>query len=93
MTWSREFTDPIELPGKTLRTLQEAADHILSLPKAQQQQPHWQDAVEHLIKAAEREQGWVLFAWMFMLRAINHGQPEEPRAPRKKAVKGYRIIR
>jgi hypothetical protein len=49
LSWSDGFDDPI--PG--LRTLQDAADHILKLPKAQQQLPHWQAAVEALILAAE----------------------------------------
>ena len=33
------------------RTLQDAADHILKLPKAQQQLSHWQAAAEKLIMA------------------------------------------
>jgi hypothetical protein len=37
LSWSDEFDDPI--PG--MPTLQDAADHILKLPKAQQQLPHW----------------------------------------------------
>jgi hypothetical protein len=49
LSWSDEFEDPI--PG--LRTLQDAADHIQKLPKATQQLPHWQAAVEALIMAAE----------------------------------------
>ena len=49
MSWSDEFEDPV--PGR--RTLQDAADHILKLSKAQQQSPHWQPAVEALVMAAE----------------------------------------
>ena len=71
MTWSDRFEDP--LPGMT--TLQGAADHILKLPKATQQLPHWQTAVEMLIKAAEGSPGWMMFARMAMLRALNHGKP------------------
>jgi hypothetical protein len=48
LSWSDEFEDPI--PG--FRTLQDAADHILKLPKAEQQLLHWQAAVEALIMAA-----------------------------------------
>jgi hypothetical protein len=43
LSWSDEFEDPI--PGLT--TLQDAADHILKLPKAQQQLPHRQAAGGH----------------------------------------------
>jgi hypothetical protein len=54
MPWSTEFEDPVGLPNeRKLITLQDAADHILKLPKTQQQQQHWQTAVEMLIKAAE----------------------------------------
>jgi hypothetical protein len=49
LNWSDEFEDPV--PGR--RTLQDAADHILKLSKAQQQSPHWQPAVEALVMAAE----------------------------------------
>lgn len=92
MTWSREFTDPIETPGKPLRTLREAAKHIQSLPSSEQIKPHWQDAVEHLLRASGSE-AWMLLAWMFMLRALNHGKAEEPKAPPKKAAKVYKIVR
>ena len=65
MSWSDEFEDPI--PG--LRTLRDAADHILKLPKATQQLPHWQAAVEVLIMAAEGR-GRLLHARVGMLRAM-----------------------
>jgi hypothetical protein len=45
LTWSDAFEDPI--PGMT--TPQDAANYILKLPKATQQLPHWQAAVEALI--------------------------------------------
>jgi hypothetical protein len=53
-------------------TLQDAADHILKLPKATQQLPRWQAAVEALIMAAE-SRGPLLHARVGMLRAMNHG--------------------
>jgi hypothetical protein len=68
LTWSSEFEDPI--PGMT--TLQDAADHILKLPKATQQLPHWQAGTEALILAAEGR-GPLLHARVGMLRAMNHG--------------------
>jgi hypothetical protein len=52
--WSREFEDPIPLPrDRQLITLQDAADYILKLPKAEQNLPEWQTAVACLIGAAE----------------------------------------
>lgn len=70
MTWSRALDDPISLPsGKALRTLQDAADHILALPKREQSLPHWQTAVEALILAAEGR-GPDMHARIAMIRAL-----------------------
>jgi hypothetical protein len=77
----------------TLITLRQAASYIQKLPKAEQAKPQWQDAVEHLIKAAEGSPGWLMFAGMFMLRALHHGRPEPEKQPRRKAVKVYRVVR
>lgn len=42
MPWSRAFEDPIALPkGRQLLTLDEAAAHIMKLPKAEQNLPEW----------------------------------------------------
>jgi hypothetical protein len=54
MSWPREFDDPIPLPrGRQLVTLQDAADYIMKLPKAEQNLVEWQTAVGCLIGAAE----------------------------------------
>ena len=72
MPWSTPFADPIGLrSGRSLRTLQEAADFIMRLPEDEQQEPHWQTAIEMLINAAETGGGWLLFARIGMLRALN----------------------
>ena len=72
MPWSTPFDDPIPLRGGLkLRTLQEAADYIMRLPDDAQRETHWQVAIEHLIKAAEQGGGWVTFARIGMLRALN----------------------
>jgi hypothetical protein len=69
--WSREFEDPIPLPrGRQLVTLQDAADYILKLPKAEQKEPAWQTAVETLIMAAEG-QGPLMHAEIGMRKALN----------------------
>ena len=85
MPWSRPFDDPV--PG--LRTLRDAANHIMKLPKAERELPHWQVACEALMLVAEGN-GPVMLARIGMLRAMNHGKEK---APRKKVVKAYRIIR
>ena len=72
MPWSTPFDEPIALKGgRKLVTLQQAADYIMKLPERAQQQPRWQTAVENLIQAAETGGGWLMFAQIAMLRALN----------------------
>jgi hypothetical protein len=72
MPWSTPFDEPIALRGeRKLVTLQQAADYIIKLPDAKQNQPHWQLAVENLINAAETGGGWLMFARIALLRALN----------------------
>jgi len=53
--WKRQFDDPIPLPrGRQLVTLEDAAGYIMKLPKAEQDLPEWQAAIECLILVAER---------------------------------------
>ena len=69
--WQRRFDDPIPLRrGRQLVTLQDAADYILKLPKAEQNLKEWQAATEALIMAAENR-GPLLHARVGMLRALN----------------------
>lgn len=88
MSWSRPFDLPI--PG--LPTLRDAATYITKLPKSEQSKPHWQFAVEMLLRASETD-AWIMFARMAMLKAMNHGKTKPEREPRRKAVKAYRIVR
>ena len=72
MPWSTPFADPIDVRGgRNLRTLQEAADFIMTLPETEQQEARWQTAIEMLINAAETGGSWLLFARIGMLRALN----------------------
>ena len=72
MPWSRAFDQPIALRGAgRLATLQQAADYIMSLPEDVQQQPRWQIAAENLINAAEIGGGWLMFARIAVVRALN----------------------
>jgi hypothetical protein len=76
MPWSTPFDDPISIrDGRKLLTLQQAADYIMTLPHDVQQQEHWQIAVENLINAAETGGGWLMFARIGMMRALNGDQP------------------
>jgi hypothetical protein len=71
MPWSTPFDQPIRLRGRKLTTLQHAADYIMGLPKAVQQEERWQIAVENLINAAESGGGWLMFARIGMMRALD----------------------
>jgi hypothetical protein len=72
MPWSTPFEEPIVLSGgRKLVTLQHAADHIMKLPEAVQNEERWQIAVENLINAAETGGGWLMFARIAVLRALN----------------------
>ena len=72
MPWSTPFDDPIVLAGGgRLVTLQQAADYIVALPETAQHEQHWQIAVENLINAAETGGGWLMFARIAMMRALN----------------------
>lgn len=71
MSWSRHFNTPIKTPdGKTLHTLQHAAEYVLALPPNVQKEPPWQAAAECLTNAAEREIAWMWFARSAMMRAL-----------------------
>jgi hypothetical protein len=75
MPWSTPFDEPIRLRGGgRLTTLQDAADYIMRLPASVQQQARWQTAVENLIHAAETGGGWLMFARIGMMRALNADQ-------------------
>jgi len=72
MPWSTPFDEPIRLRGGAgLTTLQHAADYIMKLPEDVQHLERWQIAVENLINAAENGGGWMMFARIGMLRALN----------------------
>ena len=72
MPWSTPFDEPIPLSGgRKLVTLQQAADHIMKLPEDVQHEQRWQVAVENLINAAETGGGWLMFARIAMMRALN----------------------
>jgi len=72
MPWSAPFDEPIRLRGgRSLSTLQHAADYVMKLPEAVQRQQRWQIAVETLINAAESGGGWMMFARIAVMRALN----------------------
>jgi len=53
VSWDQCFDRPVVLPdGKTLRTLEDARLHVLSLPKSEHDSTAWQVAIEALLLAA-----------------------------------------
>jgi hypothetical protein len=72
MAWFKRFNDPIILPdGRELRTYRDAAEYITALPKAEQDAPDWQIAMETLLLVAERN-GPEMLARIAVVKALNH---------------------
>jgi hypothetical protein len=72
--WSREFDDPIALPGgQKLVTLRDAASFITSLPEDESALPEWQAAIEALILVADLGSP-TMFARIGIMRALNRHQ-------------------
>ena len=81
--WSRPFDDPIPLPrGRQLVTLEDAANYIQKLPKAEQDLEEWQAAVEALLLVVELN-GPTMMARIGMLRALNRNVVRELDSSRK----------
>ena len=87
MSWSDEFEAPV--PG--CRRLRDAANLIQKLPKSQQQLPHRQTAVDMLIRAAEGSPGWMMFAQIAILKAMN--RRERVFSDRKETHRGKRKLK
>jgi hypothetical protein len=68
--WSREFEDPISLPGgRKLVTLRDAAHYITSLPKKESDLPEWQTAIEVLMLVSRG--GSTMLARIGVMKALN----------------------
>ena len=90
--WSREFEDPIELPGgRKLVTLEDAGNYIIKLPEAEHSAPEWQDAMEALILVARG--GPTMLARIGVLRALHRNDIREFRADRKETHWGKRKLK
>ena len=91
--WKRPFEDPIDLPsGHQLVTLQDAADYILKLPRAEQKLAEWQTATEILILAAEGRD-FLMHARIGMLRALNRNVERVFNPDRKETHWGKRKLK
>jgi hypothetical protein len=55
MSWSRRLPTPLYLSdGRTIATLGEARDTMLTISRLEQSNPHWRLAAELLMEAAYR---------------------------------------
>ena len=83
MSWQQFFRDPIELTdGRVLRSLRDAGEFIQMLPKATQDRPEWQAAVEALLVVVEHD-GDTLPVRIGIVRALNASKTSEPQTRRK----------
>ena len=74
-----------------MKTLRDAANYIMRLPKSEQAKMHWQTAGEAVLMAAE-DRGPIMHARIGMLKAMGHGKPAPEKPPRRKAVRKYRVV-
>jgi hypothetical protein len=74
MTWSRKLSAPIALKdGRNLRTLNDAAALILSLPDFRQRSDDWRRAVPCLVAAADSENALIKAQAMLTLALKGEG--------------------
>jgi hypothetical protein len=75
MAWSTKFNHPIKWGARTILTLHDARDYILSLPTSKQMLPAWQAATEALLEAAKHGGLWLELARIGMLQALLGPKP------------------
>jgi hypothetical protein len=74
--WSRRFDDPVPMPdGSTIRTIGQAAEYALSLPKKARNTEPWQRAAKVLHEAAEHGGPFVFMARINFYRAVYGEKP------------------
>ena len=94
MSWSRKFSEPIELPnGEKLITLQDAIAWLAkSVPPSEHDTLEVQLAAHCVTEAAEGN-GPMVFARIAMLKAINRYKPRPPTPFRKPHHWGRRKLK
>jgi hypothetical protein len=83
MNWEATFTalPAINLPdGRKLETLADCRTYILALP-SRQQEAHWQDATDALLKAAQHGGPFLFIARVAFSRALSGTVGVEGLAP------------
>ena len=94
VSWSRKFSEPIELPnGERLVTLQDAIAWLAkSVPTSEHNTHEVQIAAYYLTEAAENN-GPMAFARIGMLKAINRNKPRQLTPSRKSHRWGKRKLK
>jgi hypothetical protein len=91
MTWKAPFDEPIRLEsGKTLRTLADAANHVIALPLRETKRQDWQTAMSCLLAAAEKR-GPLMMARIATVKAL--ASRESSPSERLRAAKKFQIVR
>lgn len=89
--WSRRFDVPIILPdGSRLETLSDARAHLLTIPPSDHTEAIG-DAADALVKCAEGQ--WDMMLANGWMGRMVYGERRGVKAPRKKRVKVFRIVR
>jgi hypothetical protein len=92
MAWSAKFNHPIKWGARTLRTLHDARDYILTLPTSKQMLPAWQAATEALRQAAQHGGLWLELARIGMMQALLGPNPITESDPPKHTHWGKRKL-
>jgi hypothetical protein len=94
VSWSRKFSEPVELPdGKRLITLRDAIAWLAkSVPASEHDVPEVQTAAQCVTEAAESN-GPMVFARIAMLQAINRHKPRQFTPSRKPHHWGKRKLK
>jgi hypothetical protein len=86
VSWEERLDRPVVLPdGRTLRTLEDARRHILTLPKSEHETTAWQVAIEALLIAAEKRDQQAAPEFR------NRGNPDPKIAPPHRRAKANRV--
>lgn len=92
MGWSAKFNRSIELSrGNRLRTLAEARDYVLALPRSEQQKPHWEAAAGALTLKGQQAGNHTMFSEIGLRQALT-GASTEPKPRPAKLPRKNRII-
>jgi hypothetical protein len=82
VSWDLKFFEPIPLLGKRkpLVTLRDAAKHMISLPRSEQNAEHWRPAAT-LVAIIGEKGGCMFFAELAVRHGLRKGVKDAPPEP------------